>query len=83
MSGSGNRLTAKSVIRLTSSCPNLRWLGDLRDWAISARERQYFSPQEEGKAFLGKWRMQAAEPRTASQVAVTLDERSYVDESEM
>ena len=84
VSGSGNRLTAKSVIRLTSSCPNLRWLGDLRDWAISTWERQYFSPSQEGnKTFLGNWKMQAGEPRTAAQSAITLDHRSFVDEFEM
>ena len=27
------------MIRLTSSCPKLKWIGDLRDWNISHRNR--------------------------------------------
>ena len=46
MTGSGNRLSAKTVVRLTSQCSKLKWIGDLRDWnGISERERTTFLPQ--------------------------------------
>ena len=44
MTGSGNRLSAKTVVRLTSQCSNLKWIGDLRDWNINERERTTFLP---------------------------------------
>jgi len=46
VTGSGNRLSAKTVVRLTSQCSKLKWIGDLRDWnGISERERTTFLPQ--------------------------------------
>ena len=44
MTGSGNRLSSKTVVRLTSQCSKLKWIGDLRDWNINERERTTFLP---------------------------------------
>ena len=45
VTGTGNRLSCKTVIRLTSSCPKLKWVGDLRDWNISQRDRIHVLPK--------------------------------------
>ena len=78
ISGHGNRLTAKTVIRLTSGCPNLQWIGDLRDWGIGSRERQALFSHGD---ILGNWELQGTEPKTAHQVALALDDnyKTFLD----
>ena len=58
--GSGNRLSSKTVIRLTSVCPRLKWVGDLRDWNINSTDRNSILPkllQREG------WDSSKSEPK--------------------
>lgn len=62
VSGSSNRLTARTVVRLTSVCLQLRWLGDLRDWNISARERNVSLP----KLLDSEWQRRKSEPKVAN-----------------
>ena len=60
ITGQGNRLSSKTVIRLTSICPNLRWIGDLRDWKITSRDRNVVLP-----SLLGNegWEYSRMEPK--------------------
>ena len=45
ITGSGNRLSSKTVVRLTSSCQELRWIGDLSYWNINTKERNLILPK--------------------------------------
>lgn len=47
------------MVRLTSSCVNLRWIGDLRDWNINSRERQTTLPN----LLHGVWNLSKNEPK--------------------
>ena len=52
------------MVRLTSSCVNLRWIGDLRDWNINSRERQTILP----KLLHGEgWDLSRNEPKDQQQ----------------
>merc|ERR1712080_156826 len=58
--GSGNRLSSKTVVRLTSVCQRLKWVGDLRDWNINSTDRNSILPkllQREG------WDSSKSEPK--------------------
>ena len=65
ISGPGNRLSAKTVIRITSSCPNLKWLGDLRDWNIGQLERQILFKDvgSPASSMYGNWEQRDIEPK--------------------
>lgn len=52
--GSDNRLTIRSVIKLTECCKSLRWLGDLQDWKISSNSKVLK---------FGGWEARPTEPR--------------------
>ena len=78
ITGPGNRLSSKTVIRLTSICPYLKWIGDLRDWNINLRERNSILPkllQSEG------WESSKNEPKdeTVSYFSEMANSRNFED----
>ena len=73
ISGPGNRLSAKTVIRITSSCPDLKWLGDLRDWNIGQNERQILF-KDVGcsvSSMYGNWEPKDIEPKLHNSEIIT------------
>ena len=48
------------MVRLTSLCSNLRWIGDLRDWNINSRERNLILPK---MLFAEGWGSTKSEPK--------------------
>ena len=73
--GGENRLTTRSVISLTEHCPNLRWIGDLRDWNIPNQDRKYVI-----KGKLSGWEVRRSEPKVeeASEAKIELDTNQIV-----
>ncbi len=55
--GGGNQLTSLSVDLLITSCPHLRWVGDLRHWSMTSSERKALRREREDR-----WRMTRTEP---------------------
>ena len=68
ISGPGNRLSAKTVIRITSCCPHLKSLGDLRDWNIGQNERQILFKDVgcSASSMYGNWEPKDMEPKINS-----------------
>ena len=66
-------MTAKSVIRITSSCSKLKWLGDLRDWNIGQRERQIIFKDIgcAASCMYGNWETREMEPKCSGADIVT------------
>ena len=73
ISGPGNRLSAKTVIRITSSCPHLKWLGDLRDWNIGQNERQILFKDVgcSASSMYGNWEPKDMEPKIHNSEIIT------------
>ncbi len=59
VSGTDNQLTLDTVLLLALSCPQLRLIGDLRDWNIQSQERKLILP----KLQQGRWETSKKEPK--------------------
>ena len=84
ISGPGNRLSAKTVIRITSSCPNLKWLGDLRDWNIGQNERQIIFKDigcSASSIIDGNWEPKDSEPKLPGSEIVTAMNDGFISTS--
>ena len=66
-------MSAKTVIRVTNTCYNLKWLGDLRDWNIGQRERQVIFKDIglSTSCLYGNWETKEAEPKSSGGDIVT------------
>ena len=78
-------MTAKTVIRITSSCSKLKWLGDLRDWNIGQRERQIIFKDIgcAASSMYGNWETSEIEPKCAGVDIITALSDGYKSISDM
>ena len=85
ISGPGNRLSAKTVIRITYSCSKLKWLGDLRDWNIGQRERQILFKDIgcSASSMHGNWEAKEFEPKLTGGDIITALSDGYISISDI
>ena len=85
ISGPGNRLSAKTVIRITSTCSKLKWLGDLRDWNIGQWERQILFKDigSSVSSMYGNWETREFEPKSSGRDVVTTLSDGYISISDI